>query len=259
MHSNTHPLLSKLCALLLASMVSTAYSQHQNPMTFSAQATAYKQNTPVYTAKHDLDFEKKSGEVIYYDMEKNVLAVKQMDFSKDIYCPVFDISFIRHRTQYGIQDKQGKLIMYKNDENKELPMQKASQDKPMICDGGFDYFIKNNLFNEENTKRPFYFSLPNSQISLEMIIETLPASKAPEAVTNTAQQFCNCEEDMRYFVIKPGNWLVSLLAKPVILGYQESTTRLVVFSGQSNLIDSKGNSDEVVIGYSYPVTSKADH
>ncbi len=236
-------------SLLLALIINI--SAFADNMTFSAKGTAYAASEPLetvlYVAQHQLDFTTRKGSVDYIDREGTLIANKQMDFSASLYCPTFSTELINHSQRYGIRQQNTELVMFRNDQDKVIPAQDSSM--PLICDGGFDYFVKRQILDSNNTTT-FHFAVPYSQASLDMQITLLENKKVKPGVTAVAEQSCNCS-DISYYIIQPKSWLYRMFAPPVVIGYQNSSKRLVVFSGQSNILDESGKNPDVIIGYTY--------
>jgi hypothetical protein len=60
-----------------------------------------------------------------------------------------------------------------------------------------------------------------------------------------------CDENWLCLRIGVKSWWLGLVAEPIYLAYEQDSQRLLQFRGVSNLKDSKGKSQAVVIRYSY--------
>lgn len=182
--------------------------------------------------------------VVYLDPDKELVAEKLIDYSKNAYAPDVQVDDYRARRattiEHGDEVCQVTIAGLDSVETKDTSTFKP--DKHDVMDAGFDNYVRKHwerLSQGETVKFRFMLPLRDSTIGLKV----KPRQCENEEDLNNKEAMC--------FRISPSNWLVSALAAPIDLVYERDTQRLLRFVGQGQLPDAKGRSMEVDLRYEY--------
>lgn len=196
----------------------------------------------LYSETHCVSSDMLSREVLYRDIEQNLMAHKILDYGTGSTTPSFVQHNLLSQESIAVQLAQGKLSVKLGYEDDTKPEQVISiipdRDMPLVIDAGFDTFVTDNwhdLLAGESLRFQFPFAAQESLVELR--INTMDCTY----VTETDQ----C------FRLEMNNWILSMLVDPIELGYDTELKRLVRYRGLSNIGDGKGDGLIVDIQYQY--------
>lgn len=201
--------------------------------------TAYKQNQLVYIEKHKAKINPNGSyislETDYFDKNNVKFASIKSNFNKNLYIPEVDFADQR----FNILEKS-RLI--KN--NSEIELTITNKDKitnkilttesNSILGQGFHNFIIQNFDKLLTDNLEVAIILINKLNQFHFIIKKE-----------------NLTSDLVIFKVMPKNIFLKVLVDPIILTYSLKDRRLLSFSGISNIDNDKGDSQNVLIQYSY--------
>lgn len=183
-----------------------------------------------------------SQEVHYKDRDDTQFAYKTLDYSRGSTQPTFRLTDERNDKQWGAEWQDDQLILMKGDKGE--PEREPIEVKDMqVIDAGFDAFIQqqwDSLSAGETVT--FHFALPNRLSNARLQVKQVTASESP---------ISKSEQAWRYFHIRVANSFLSLFAQDLHLAYHGEERRLMVFRGRSNILDERGESQDVEILYDY--------
>lgn len=209
-----------------------------------------------YIEEHRYNPQEKTGTVTYHSPDKELLAHKTLSYAESDICPSFRIVLNDNKRTLGITRKENTTLLFTTTKNgtrqqKVIP-DKIINQETLVCDAGFDIFVRDYLLDKTRVeKQRFFFALPNHLDYLEMHIHETDAETVPDTALALIEKRCTqCrQEDLRYFIIEPGNWLYRQLTDPITLVYHQQ--RLLLFSGRSNIASRNNNIDDVIIVYQH--------
>jgi hypothetical protein len=204
--------------------------------------TNLKSDEPLYSETHCLSGDALAREVIYRNVEGQLIAHKILSYSTGPTTP----SFVQHnfysQESIEVELKLDEVTMTVKDENSSGPARvistRTSANLPVVIDAGFDAFVTGNwdsLVAGENKSFQFPFAARESLVKLRI--------KPTSCTYDTESDQC--------FRLEMNNWLLRMLVAPIELGYDAKLKRLTRYRGLSNIGDGKGEGLVVDIRYNY--------
>tara|TARA_R110002072_G_scaffold84603_1_gene191853 strand:- start:3732 stop:4547 length:816 start_codon:yes stop_codon:yes gene_type:complete len=208
---------------------------------------------PLYTETHCVSDNALTHDVLYRDMEQELIAHKVLNYSSGPLTP----SFVQHnfysQEVIAVELRQDQLIMTVkaagNPEPQEFLFPVSQASMPIVIDAGFDNFVTQNwnaLVGGQSKQFQFPFAARESLVDLRV--------KAARCSYSNETDQC--------FILRLDNWLIGRLVSSIELGYDPVLKRLTRFRGLSNIGDAKGAGQSVDIRYRYedlsPVACTSD-
>jgi hypothetical protein len=208
---------------------------------------------PLYTETHCVSDNALTHDVLYRNMEQELVAHKVLNYSSGPLTP----SFVQHnfysQEVIAVELRQDQLIMTVkaagNSEPQDVLLPTSQASMPIVIDAGFDNFVTqnwNDIVGGQSRQFQFPFAARESLVDLRV-------SAARCSYDNEADQ---C------FILRLDNWLIGRLVSSIELGYDPVLKRLTRFRGLSNIGDAKGAGQSVDIRYRYedlsPVACTSD-
>jgi hypothetical protein len=206
------------------------------------EAFDLKSDEPLYSETHCLSGDALAREVIYRNVEGQLIAHKILSYSTGPTTP----SFVQHnfysQESIEIELKQDEVTMTVRNENSSGPGKvtstRPSANLPIVIDAGFDAFVTGNwdsLVAGENKSFQFPFAAHERLVKLRI--------KPTSCTYDTESDQC--------FRLEMNNWFLRMLVAPIELGYDAKLKRLSRYRGLSNIGDGKGEGLVVDIRYNY--------
>jgi len=204
------------------SFIGRAYDQISGDLLYSEEH--YFLNTTFHT-------------VIYKEPTGKIFARKEVFYLSNAFAP--DIYQVNHRNGESInihmKDNQY-LIRYQENLDKPMKTRSIRDNTGLVIDAGFNKYIQTNWqLLTANQSPSIKYLLPTRQTTIELVIERTSCKES--------NQTC--------FLIEPSNWFFRMLSKPLVLTYDSDSRKLMTFQGKSNISDSEGNYQEVLIHYDF--------
>ena len=221
-----------LILLLVCVLANSVFGANTKMITGTAFDSDFK--TIIYHENHRFSQNNKIGIVNYYGKSKTLIANKNLYFN-DPYCPSFQLLTNQNEFLYGII-KNNKKYYYKNGTHKEeANILNDKPDLPVICDGGFDFYMKDLVIKNSNAETTsIIFGFPKKTTSITMKVIELTKKSIPKKINLKLTSTYTDNDSYRYFRVRPANWLINKLAEPIYLIYKKNG-ELLLFSGPSNL------------------------
>ncbi|HUH38059.1 MAG TPA: hypothetical protein VL027_08950 [Spongiibacteraceae bacterium] len=174
-----------------------------------------------------------SRHIEYRDAQGRLIATNSLDYSYSTTSPAYTQKDLRNDLTQGARWEGGALVLFSGGQAAQVGFT-----APLVISSGFDGFVRENWAAlVSGQRRVFDFALPDRLTTVRMRIER---EAAPSG-----------EHGGRYtFVTQPDNFLVRWLGAPIELVYDDER-RLLRYRGVSNLLNSQGQGQRVVIDYSY--------
>jgi hypothetical protein len=196
----------------------------------------------LYSETHCVSEDSAEREVLYKDVDGELMTSKLLDYSSGVTTP----SFVQHNLyssefiEVGFEQGMVSMTIIDADSREILKSAQAqpSQKLPIVIDAGFDSFVRqywDSLVAGESHE--FQFPLADRESLVELRIQSLGCSYA--------SQTDQC------FRLDVANLLLRILVKPIELGYDKEARRLTRFRGLSNIGDANGNGLVVDIKYDH--------
>ena len=228
-------------ALFLGVMMPAAYANDIVAQTIG-EAFDLKSDEPLYSETHCLSDDALAREVIYRNVEGELIAHKILSYRTGPTTP----SFVQHnfysQESIEVELKQDEVTMTLKAENSPGPATvistRPSANLPVVIDAGFDAFVTGNwdsLVGGEKKSFQFPFAARESLVKLRI--------KPTSCTYDTETDQC--------FRLEMNNWLLRMLVDPIELGYDARLKRLTRYRGLSNIGDGKGEGLVVDIRYNY--------
>ena len=241
-----------LFALVLLQVTQQAYAKEVSVRVVGA-AFDLDSTAPLYTETHCVSDNALTHDVLYRDMEQELIAHKVLNYSSGPLTP----SFVQHnfysQEVIAVELRQDQLIMTVkaagNPEPHEFLFPVSQASMPIVIDAGFDNFVTQNwnaLVGGQSKQFQFPFAARESLVDLRI--------KAGRCSYSNETDQC--------FILRLDNWLIGRLVSSIELGYDPILKRLTRFRGLSNIGDAEGAGQSVDIRYRYedlsPVACTSD-
>lgn len=174
--------------------------------------------------------------VSYRDSKGHEFASKLITFQPDKYQPTYELKDSRDGYVEGIRREGGQTVYFAR-RNRDQPLQSRAiaTPKPAVFDGGFDYFVRDNLDKIcAGQNASFYFAVP---IELDYF-------RFRVAVKETGAM-CRMNLELDNIVLRQ-------FVKPIKLWYDVAKRRLIRYEGISNINGADGKSLKVRVVFDYP-------
>jgi hypothetical protein len=207
-------------------------------LTFSGKALSIKNNSLFYIETHnEIKQEDKhtQTEIIYTNESGIKIGYKTLDFSKFYTSPNYKLEDQRAKYREGAEIKNGQVsVYYQYTEKEKKPTTKLlNVPQPIVIDGGFNYFVKQNWDQLMNGKiLTFNFVSP---AKLDYFV--LRLSKKQNLIYN------NKKASLIYLELD--NIFLRLLLTPIKITYDNQTKRILKYEGIANLSDKDGKNENV--------------
>ena len=198
-------------------------------------------NQLLYTENHYETFNEGvllRSEVIYKDVEENIIAKKTADFSDSQFMPEFALENLmtghKEETRY-IENKYEVIFSESRAKTQKESLIKFKDGS--ISDAGFDNFIIvhwDELVAGKKFKREFL---------VPSMLDFINFRIYQEAIVDKDGQL------LRLINIEPDSFFVRVIAGTLKLYYDKNEPALRIFEGVSNMRDIKGDNFNVVIKY----------
>ena len=196
----------------------------------------------LYREVHCVNADVSEREVFYQSPDGELLARKLVDYSSGKSTPSYEQQNFYSNETIRVGLDQGNVGMLILDNDSGQPRSQVTiepqPDLPVVIDAGFDEFVLANwdeLVAGENLE--FQFPFADREALVELRIGRLGCSY--DSVTDQC------------FRLDLANWFFRMLVKPIELGYDPDSRRLVRYRGLSNIGDAEGNGLVVDLRYDY--------
>ena len=185
-------------------------------------------------------------EVIYKEADGQVFAKKTVDYRRSFIAPAFQQTNSRNgeyiETRYNNDDTLE--VIYRENKDQQQANENIDVNESLVIDAGFDHFIRDH-WDEliEGKSKVINYLLPSHQQSIDLRIESIDCSSV--LLNGDDPNTINC------WRVATDSWVFRILSAPLLLAYDKSTRHLLTFAGRSNICDSKGDYQDVVIRYQY--------
>ncbi len=199
-------------------------------------------NELLYRETHCVDETGEARDVIYRNVDGELIAVKRVDYRSGRITPSFEQQNLYSSETIRVELDDGMLTMAildsANAEPKKVKSTAPTGEIPVVIDAGFDEFVRahwDQLLEGDDKTFLFPFASRASLVKLQ--------------ISPTACSYAT--ETDQCFQLEMSNWLFRMLAAPIELGYDPATRRLTRYRGLSNIGDGSGGGQEVDIQYRY--------
>lgn len=175
--------------------------------------------------------------VSYYDPLGEMIAEKVNDYSTNLSQPEFILTDYRHNYREELRQVGSKFLLSLTENGTTQTTLISEADYPLVIDVGFNQFIKQH-WRELSAGNTLYFSFV-SVARLSTINFRITAENP--------QQF---DQPLKLKMSLASPWL-SWLVSPIELRYRRSNADLLSYRGLSNISDTQGKGQKVMIRYQY--------
>ena len=189
-------------------------------------------------------------EVIYKETDGQVFAEKTVNYNRSFIAPAFQQTNNRNgeyiETRYNDDQLQ---VFYRENKDEQQVKDDIDISDSLVIDAGFDHYIR--LHWEEllsGQSKVINYLLPSHQQSIDLRIEAIDCNSV---LLNSA-----APEKVICWRVAADSWVFRMLSEPLLLAYEKSSRNLLTFAGRSNICDSNGDYQDVVIRYQYTSTQK---
>jgi hypothetical protein len=209
------------------------------PLTAIGEARDAKSGQLLYREYHFRNPAGPEGLVEYRGPDDLLMGTKSLDFSAGDTVPAFRQVDLRTGQLIFSQWQDDDLTLGYRDDQDDAVQQKIVDTQPnLVVDAGFDHFVRQNW-------SPL---LRGDTISFDFAV----ASRLDTVHLVALQRNCDTPGQTLAsvcFRVKPKNWLIAMLVRPIDLRYDSTSRELLQFSGISNITDANGAALDVVIDY----------
>ncbi|MFT6791738.1 MAG: hypothetical protein ACJA04_000950 [Cellvibrionaceae bacterium] len=217
------------------------------------RAISLDDGKPLYCEYHFYQFTNDKTLVEYRDLNGQLFAQKQLDFSVHPLKPDVMQEDFRHGELRRVERSKNTanpsvLVSLREANTNQIKEVEILIEDRLIVDAGFDAAIRqwwNLLLSGEQVK--VNFLSPIHMRTFNLMIEESEGNRCAEAMDDENRQVC--------FLISPSNRLIGLFVKPLVLVYERAGKRLSSYQGSVNITSLEGESLKAKIFYSYPEPS----
>jgi hypothetical protein len=196
-----------------------------------------EQGELVYKEKHSVTRE--GGRAItslteYMSPAGQVIGTMESDYSRNISMPTYVFEDHLRGYREGLRNEEGEYIIFKQKRGSKEERAAVTNTEDVFSCQGWHYYLVNNLA-----------ALEQENVELNLI---LPSEL--EALPFEIQQV-RSEGDRVEAVLKFNHWLFRYFAPTLRLVYDSESKKLVEYRGISNILDSRGDRQDVRIVYRY--------
>lgn len=183
--------------------------------------------------------------VVYQKPQGQVIAEKWLDYQTGLVTPSFKQTDTQTGESIAVEVGRGEIIVRQQRGEPEVINQAQLTPKNrLVIDAGFDHFVRQHWDDLVNGQRlSFEFPSVHEQTLFQLRIR--------QDVCDRSLQ----EQAARCFLIEPDNWLARLFVDGIELAYQQSSRRLIRYSGMANVLSGDAE-NRVQIEYRYPVSTR---
>ena len=227
--------------VVLSPVTQRAYAQELSAR-IVGDAFALDSMEPLYTETHCLSDNALTQDVLYRDMEQELIAHKVLNYASGLLTPSFVQYNFYYQEEIAVALRQEQLVMAvktaDNPEPQEFLFSISKASLPIVIDAGFDNFVIQNwnaIVGGQSKQFQFPFAARETLVDLRI--------SAVRCSYDTEADQC--------FILRLDNWLIGRLVASIELGYDSNLRRLTRFRGLSNIGDAKGAGQSVDIRYRY--------
>ena len=193
----------------------------------------------VYIEKHNIKKDEqglnKSILVEYKKSNGEIFATMTSDFSQHKNLPETDFEDFRFKTKYLFRVKNSQVEFEEFKNGQSLSKKTFPLEESMVVSQGFDNFILTNFSKMESSPVEFKFGVLDSKDFYKLTGYRQPVSSTDEI----------------HYGIKATNWFLGIFAGELKVVYDSKDRKLKKFSGRSNILNDRGQSQDVDINYTW--------
>ena len=196
-----------------------------------------EQGELVYKEKHSVTRE--GGRVItslteYISPAGQVIATMESDYSQNISMPTYVFEDRLRGYREGLRKEDGEFIIFKQKRGSKEEEGAVTSTEDVFSCQGWHYYLVNNLAALEQENVELNLILPSELKALPFEIQQVRSAG-----------------DRVEAVLKFNHWLFRYFAPTLRLVYDSKSKKLVEYRGISNILDGKGDRQDVRIVYRY--------
>jgi hypothetical protein len=196
-----------------------------------------QQGDLVYKEKHSVTRE--GDRVItslteYISPAGQVIATMESDYSQNVSMPTYVFEDHRRGYREGLRKEEGEYIIFKQKRGSKEERGTVTNTEDVFSCQGWHYYLVNNLATLERGDVELNLILPSELKALPFEIQQVRS-----------------KGDRVEAVLKFNHWLFRYFAPTLRLVYDRKSKKLVEYTGISNILDSKGDRQDVRIVYRY--------
>ena len=196
-----------------------------------------EQGELVYKEKHSVTRE--GDRVItslteYINPAGQVIATMESDYSQNISMPTYVFEDHLRGYREGLRKENGNYIIFKQSRGSKEETGAVTNTEDVFSCQGWHYYLVNNLAALEKENVALNLILPSELKALPFEIQKVRSTG-----------------DRVEAVLKFNHWLFRYFAPTLRLVYDRKSKKLVEYTGISNILDSKGDRQDVKIVYRY--------
>ena len=196
-----------------------------------------EQGELVYKEKHTVTRE--GGRVItslteYISPAGQVIATMESDYSQNISMPTYVFEDHLRGYREGLRKEDGRYIIFKQSRGGKEETEAVTNTEDVFSCQGWHYYLVDNLAALEQENVELNLILPSELKALPFEIQQVRSTG-----------------DRVEAVLKFNHWLFRYFAPTLRLVYDRKSKKLVEYTGISNILDSKGDRQDVRIVYRY--------
>jgi hypothetical protein len=216
---------------------------NKDVISYTGQAFTIKSGAFFYQETHSeviIDAKHCKTEVIYANEKGTKIGYKTLDYAKSTISPQYVLEDNRAKYREGAQiTPTGAVSVYFQYTDKEkTPNTKTfSVPLPIVIDGGFNYFVKEN-WNAiiSGCTLTFNFVSPS-----KMDYFTFRISKKADILFN--------KKAASLLYLELDNMILRWLISPIKITYDNKTKRILKYEGIANLSDENGKNESVTMEF----------
>lgn len=196
----------------------------------------------VYIEKHEVNYQDKlvSSKVRYLRPDSDeILAELEINYAPSQILPnskFQDLRTSRVNEISWIEEEQKIKVSSREDKDSDLKSTTIDVSQNLLSAHGINNFIRQNFdeLSKEGASKKFKFVVPIRQEAYDF--KVLPSK---------------INETEVVFTIKVNNWFIRMFAPEIRLVFDKETKRIIRFEGLSNITKADGETQDVIVKYTY--------
>ncbi len=224
--------------LSLIALLFVASSAYSKPTSWTGKVVN-KKGELVYTEVQEAKY--KDGQMTelkssYKKPDGTDIGYIKSDFTRKPFVPIYDTKDYRFKTEEGLYWKDDQLMMFHQKQGKERKDKPYNFRESLVSGQGLHKFLMANY--DELLKGKVFkvdFLLPARFDAYGFRIKMIPSKN---------KNHVRFRAEFR-------SWFMRLVAPHLEVAYDKTNKNLMEFTGPSNVLDDAGNTQDVVITYTY--------
>lgn len=202
---------------------------------FAKAFTDKEKKKPIYTERHTATYKNnklQSSKNDYFDLKNNKIAELDSDYTKSLVMPTYIFRDLRTGSIEGIRMQGEKYFLFRQEQGKKEEIHLLDNMENVFSCQGWHYYLIANLDRIQNSSLQMKLIFPSKLDYYSFRIRPL---ETQDTILSLRLEF--------------DSWFIRLFAPHLDITYNKSTKKIVQYYGPSNILDERGEIQNVHIFY----------